>query len=71
MKPTRNCTRAISVTQEAEKQAKSIINAIYEGYFKCLVVAQPLVMPHVGHKCVLLFFIIPDKACTYGPKYRS
>ena len=59
MEATGNCTIAIGTTQEARKQANSIINAIYKGYVSCPVVAQPLVMPHVRHVCVLLPIVMP------------
>ena len=49
MKATRNCIIAIGATQEAQQQANSIIDAMYEGYVSHPVVVQPFVMPHVRH----------------------
>ena len=44
--------------QEAEEQAKSIIDTVYEGCVRRSVVAQSLVMPHVRQVCVLLPLVI-------------
>ena len=53
MEATENCTKAISTTQEAGLEANSIIDAMYEG---C---ARYLVMPHVRHVCMLQPLVRP------------
>ena len=59
MEATKNCNITIGTTQEGGQQANSIIDAMYEGYISRLVVAQPLVMPHVKYVCVLLPLVMP------------
>ena len=59
MEATKNCTIVIGTTQKAGQQANSIVDIMYEGYFSCLVVARPLVIPNVRHVCVLLPLVMP------------
>ena len=59
MEATRNCIIAIGTIQEAGKQAKSMIDPIYEGNISHLVDVQPLVMPYVRHMYVLLPLVMP------------
>ena len=56
IKATKNCTIEIGATQEAGQQANKIIDSIYKGYNSHLVVAWPLIVPHVRHVCVLPAF---------------
>ena len=60
-----NCTIVIGTTEEAVKQANSIIDAMYKGCVSCLVVVQYLVMPHVRHLCVLVPLVRPQKRHKY------
>ena len=71
MEAIRNYTIAIGAKQKAEKQANSIIDAMYEGHVSCLVVLWPLAMPHVRYICATAFCNASCNACAFGPTYRG